>query len=816
MNMKHLISLCWVAILFISSPMAKANVDDISTFTKGMLKVDGYFTFYYDKKNDQIYLQIDDQKEPFLFQSSLPQGLGSNDIGLDRGQLGDTRIVQFENYGNKVLLTQVNTQYRANSNNRAEQKSVEEAFAKSVIYGFEIKAKDRSAVLIDYTPFLLSDIHGVSRTLKARKQGSYSPVKNRSAVNFVKSKSFPENTELESIVSFTGSSPGQYIYQVAPDAHNITVHMHHSLIKLPDNNYRKRMFHPYSGFWSISHKDYAASLDDSMDVKVIPRHRLDKNNPIIYYLDPGTPEPVRSALLEGASWWSEAFAEAGFKDGFQVKMLPEHADPMDVRYNTIQWVHRATRGWSYGASVIDPRTGEIIKGHVTLGSLRVRHDYLLAQGLTGPFKNDNSSLPNAVEADAAATKEIKEMALARIRQLSAHEVGHTLGIAHNFSASVNGRASVMDYPHPFVELVKDDVTGKQFIDLSNAYSEGVGDWDKYVIQYGYSKFKSQSDEDNSLKQLIAAAKSKGLQYMSDPDARPNNGAHPTGHLWDNGSDPSAELNRMMEIRTFALQQFSLNNLAANQPLSDLQEILMPIYYFHRYQVTAASKLIGGIHYDYAIKKGLPLNYKAVKPVQFEKQVAALDSLLSTLDSKQLVFPEKLVALIPPKAYGSSRNRESPSTKTGLVFDPLTMASAAANHTLTVILDDARLNRIAQQSSLNSKAWAVSEYLQIIIDNTIKFESVGGQQNLIQQRVAALTIEKLMALVNDQNVPVEVKSDIFSVLSQLNQWLKQQSLDVSQGHRGFYRLLSHHLSWYFEHRKWLPLVDMSKLPPGSPI
>ena len=802
-TMKTIRLITSIAIIFFCfmTANAVANVKSIADFTNGMLKVDGYFTFYYDKQNDQIFLQIEQQNEPFLFQSSLPRGLGSNDIGLDRGQLGSTRVVQFESYGNKVLLTQLNMDYRANSDNRAEQKSVEEAFAKSVIYGFEIKAKDRGTVIIDYTPFLLSDIHGVAKTLKSRKQGSYRPVKNRSAVHFAKSKSFPKNTELESIVSFTGTNPGQYVRQIAPDSENITVHMHHSLIKLPDDKYQARRFHPFSGYWSISHKDYAVSLDESMDVKVIPRHRLDKSTPITYYLDPGTPEPVRTALLEGARWWSTAFEEAGFKDGFIVKMLPEHADPMDVRYNTIQWVHRATRGWSYGSSVIDPRTGEIIKGHVTLGSLRVRHDYLLGQGLTGPF-NDGAE---------SNTDKIKEMALARIRQLAAHEVGHTLGIAHNFAASANNRASVMDYPHPFVELID----GK--IDLSNAYAEGIGEWDKYVIKYGYQKFENPEQEAKALASLISSTQDKGLLYMSDSDARPTSGAHPTGHLWDNGKDAAAELTRVMQVRGVALKNFGLNNLAFDRPISDLQEILMPIYFYHRYQTTAAVKLIGGVNYDYVVKeRDSKSSATNARTVSFEHQSQALSALLATLQNENLTLPKSIISLIPPKAYGNYRNRESGPTKTGLAFDPVTLASAAANHTLSSLLNSARLTRIAQQSNLNSKYWTVGEYLQTILQNTIKQPSSAGLNSAVQQRVNAVTIELMMSRLLAESTPIEVKSDLFNELSQLNEWLKKESHNASSGQRGFYRLLSHHLSWYFEHRKWLPLVDLSKMPPGSPI
>ena len=452
----------------------------------------GYFSFYLDNSNGKVYLEIDKFNQEFLFQSSLPQGIGSNDIGLDRGQLGDTRLVRFEKVGDKVLLRQINTDYRADTENALEKKSVTEAFASSIIWGFtvesesEINKENQQKVIIDYTPFLLSDIHNVTDTLKRRKQGNYAIDKSRSFVYAPRSKAFPNNTELESTVTFKGSDAGNYLRSVTPDAKSVTVNLHHSLIKLPDDNYKQRAFHPYSGYWSQSYADYASAIDEPIIKRFIPRHRLTKKDPkaamseavepIIYYLDAGVPEPVKGALLDGARWWNQAFEAIGYKNAYQVKILPADADPMDVRYNVIQWVHRATRGWSYGSSVIDPRTGEIIKGHVTLGSLRVRQDYLIALGLTSPFVSENTD-----------TSKMKEMALARIRQLSAHEVGHTLGIAHNFAASVNDRASVMDYPHPLIELVEDK------IDLSNAYDDKIGVWDKYVIAYGYADVPAEQE-----------------------------------------------------------------------------------------------------------------------------------------------------------------------------------------------------------------------------------------------------------------------------------------------------------------------------------
>lgn len=486
----------------------------------------------------------------------------------------------------------------------------------------------------------------------------------------------------------------------------------------------------------------------------------------------------------------EAFTAAGFINAFQVKILPADADPMDVRYNTIQWVHRATRGWSYGATVIDPRTGEIIKGHVSLGSLRVRQDYLIGQGLTAPFANGNTD-----------TSEIKAMALARIRQLSAHEVGHTLGIAHNFAASVNDRASVMDYPHPLIKIKQ----GK--LDLSDAYDDKIGAWDKYVIQYGYSDF-GQKSEAKALTELVQQAQQQGLLYMSDADARPLSGAHPDGHLWDNGKNPAAELSRVMQVRALALNNFGLDNLAPGRVNSDLQEILVPIYLFHRYQVDAAVKLIAGVDYSYQVKGD---NTAKLTPVSNQSQQQALNALLQTLDAKELTLSKELLALIPPKAYGSYRNRESAPSNTGLVFDPIALASASISHTLTGLLTPERLNRLVQQASLQQTPWTLSQYLNKIVEYTVKARMAEDMTGLVQQRIAALTIEHLMQTLQSDNLSFEAKAELYLALTKLSSWLNAHSKDGS-----FYKLASHQLSWYFKHKQWQGLTTITPMPPGSPI
>jgi len=781
----------------------------IESFTQSMQHQAGLFDFYYQIEQDKVFLKIDEFDQPFLFQSSMPQGIGSNDIGLDRGQLGSTRLVKFERFGNKVLLKQLNTQYRASSSNLAEQGSIDEAFADSVIAGFAVVAADEGGVVIDYTDFLLSDIHQIASRLTATDQGSYGVDPKRSGVFLKRSKAFPENTELEALVTFGGSKPGQYVSQVTPDPISISVHLHHSLVKLPDANYQPRKFVPFSGFWSVGYQDYSVAIEQGMTQQFIPRHRLQKKTPntdtseavepIVYYLDPGIPEPVMSALKEGASWWNQAFTAIGYKNAFQVKVLLGDVDPMDVRYNVIQWVHRATRGWSYGSSVIDPRSGEIIKGHVTLGSLRVKQDYLIALGLTSPFSADGAdSLPD----DQVDISTQKEMALARIRQLSAHEVGHTLGIAHNFAASEFGRESVMDYPHPMVSLQN----GK--ISLDNAYDVGMGEWDKYVVAYGYQDYPDGNLEQQGLKNLVVAARAKGFRYQSDPDARQSYAANAQGHLWDNGADPVIELKRISEVRKVAMANFGLKTIKTGATLSSLEETFAPIYLLHRYQLDAVAKLIGGVSYEYELK-GDYATPQGVKVVAGEQQNSAIDAMLHTLQSDFLSIPGSLAQLITPKAYGESRNRESFNGRTGHTFDPISAAESAAGYSLNLLLKAERLNRIAQQKEQVKGAPDLSYLFNELFNQSIK-DGIDKDYPQLSKRLNYLVLDQVVKALQQENLAPEVRGEIEIQLINLHKWLK------NNGRNAHNEVMARQLEQYWRVGEWKSQFKLKPLPPGSPI
>ncbi len=768
---------------------------------KKLVDYKGYFNFYYEEAQDKIFLEVEHLDQEFLYVNSLATGVGSNDIGLDRGQLGLERIVKFVKAGNKLLLIQPNQDYRANTDNPLEKKSVEQAFAKSVLFGFNIESETRGKYIIDLTPFLLQDSKSIADTLRNQEQGNYSLDLSKSALSLERTKAFPKNVEFEALLTFIGDAKGGNIRSVTPTPSLVSVIQHHSFIELPDNNYRPREFDPRSGAIFMSYMDYATPIQEPIIKRFIIRHRLEKKNPefvvseavepIVYYLDPGTPEPVRSALLEGASWWNQAYEAIGFKDAFQVKMLPEDADPMDCRYNLIQWVHRSTRGWSYGASVVDPRTGEIIKGHVSLGSLRIRQDFLIAQALLNKSfatSNDNYN-------------PMLEMALARIRQLGAHEVGHTLGFTHNFAASTNDRASVMDYPHPVIKLTDGDV------DLSDAYATGIGAWDKVTVAYSYSQFDANTNEKQALNAILKNAQSDGLRFITDYDARAQNGAHVLAHLWDNGKSPGEELDRLMKVRAKAISNFSNDNIRADEPYSVLEDVFVPLYFLHRYQTEAATKIIGGLDYNYAVKGDGDL---IVKPVGADMQRETLKALLGTLTPEALAIPEDKLGLFPPRAYGYERSRESFKSNMGVAFDPFGAVETSCDMTLGLLLNAERMNRVYQQHVLDPSQLNISELIQTLAAETIKKKTEKSYLGEVQQTINISVLKHIMAICGDDKVLPQVLALVNFEVMKLKVILQERRIDPVA------MMLVKEIDKFLGNPSGYKAPEVPKIPDGSPI
>lgn len=781
--MTHKCTLLLIALGFVTSIASAQEADKsqpdknppdklptIATKVEKLQKIDGYMPLYWQPSAGKLFMEIGRFNQELLYQVSLPAGLGSNPVGLDRGQLGDSSVVTFERIGPKVLMTQPNYSYRAISSNEAERRAVKDSFAQSVLWGFKVEAEEGDRVLVDATTFFMRDAHGVVERLRVSRQGSYRLDDSRSAIYLPRTKGFPKNTEVETTLTFTtDGDPGRLIRQTTPSPAAVTLRAHHSFVELPDLKYTPRKLDPRAPSFGIMFFDYASPINEPVEKRWIQRHRLEKKDPsaaiseavrpIVYYVDNGAPEPIRSALIEGASWWNQAFEAAGFRNAFQVKVLPADADPMDVRYHMINWVHRSTRGWSYGGAISDPRTGEMIKGNVTLGSLRVRQDFTLGAGMVPQYRAGRACQAGmSPEPDYLApldpATDATEMSLARIRQLSAHEVGHTLGFNHNFAASSYGRASVLDYPAPWVEI-RD---GK--LDLSDAYATGIGAFDKYAVQYAYSQFAPGTDEAAALAGIVEDAMSRGMLYVQDSDARPLGSAHPLGSLWDNGADPVATLKHELEVRRIGLSQFGLTSIPVGAPLSELEIKLLPLFLHHRYQAVAAAKSVGGVYFTYAIRTAAGSSPgRVVEIVPAAAQKAALQGLLDTLSVETLRIPERILRLIPPTAAGyGGGTAEEFEKRTDPVFDPIGAATIAADITVTALLEPHRAARTIEQHGRDTSVPGFGEVVNALVQRTWSAAPPDdGYGQAIREAVQSLVVQRLMDLAADTQAAPQVRA-----------------------------------------------------------
>lgn len=798
-NLK-LLSLCLLFCLPSFGLHRSADPESLSAKVAGLRKIDGFLPLYWDEHAGKMWLEIPHFDQEFLYITALSAGVGSNDLGLDRGRMNSPSVVQFERSGPRVLLVESNYKFRATGADMAERRAEQDSFARSTLWGFEVAAEEGSRVLVDATSFLLRDCAQVAQQLQEQKQGNYEPDGTRTTFYLPLTKAFPRNTEVETTLTLTGQATGSFIRDVTPSPGAVTVREHQSFVALPEPGYKPRLQDPRAGYFADDFMDFSAPIDQPVMTRYIARHRLEKKNPsepvsdpvepLVYYVDPGAPEPVRSALLEGASWWNQAFTAAGFRNGFQVKVLPVDADPMDVRYNVIQWVHRSTRGWSYGNSLIDPRTGEIIKGIVTLGSLRMHQDFLIFEGLMAPHVpgRDTSNV-------------LTEAVLARLRQLAAHEVGHTLGLEHNYIASTQGRASVMDYPGPRVTLQADGT-----LSLADAYAKGIGEWDKVTINYGYREFAPGTNERAALDKILMDAAKGGLTFITDADSRPPGSAHPQAHLWDNGGNAVDELNRMLKIRSLALSRFGENNIRVGAPMAALDDVLVPLYFLHRFQTEAASKVLGGNEYTYALRgDGQPIT----RIVPAAQQRAALKALLATLDPSALTLPDRILNLIPPRPPDYPRTRETFPSRTGLTFDPVSAAEAGADLTARLMFNPERAARLEEYHARDSQNPGLGEVIDAVMAATWQAAERNGLERDVAHAIDFVVLTRLIELALDTSAPPQVRS----IASQRISLLKQALIGRPNEELAYALTL---INTFETRPDQLELPKAAEMPPGQPI
>ena len=795
------------AQVWAQSAAAARPASSYDQITSGLTRQDGLLTIFADPKGGRVLLQLPKAGEDgtlarVIHHTALKTGVGSAVTGLDRAQIGPTNIVAFRQIGKRIIAELENTAYRAEAGSPDEQAAARNAFIGSTIWAGEVLAPaPDGGVLIDISSFVTRDAHGIAPGLARSGQGTLRAIDTLTMIDPAEARAFPDNIELEGRLTFAVENPGPVLRNNAPDARTVSLTVRHSFIRLPDAGYERRASDPRTGSLNNLVTDFSAPLTDPLVSRLATRFRLTKTDPsaarstvvkpIIFYVDRAAPEPIRSALVEGAQWWATAFDKAGYIDAFRVEVLPEGVDPLDARYNVINWVNRATRSWSYGQSVADPRTGEIVKGSVLLGSLRIRQDMMIFEGLVGTDKTGKGGADDP-----------QEVALARIRQLSAHEVGHAIGLKHNFAASTQDRASVMDYPVPQLAIRDGE------IHFDDAYDVGLGGWDDFAIDWLYA------DADAAELDRRAREGSAQWRYATDPDSRVGDDGQVWGSLWDNGADPVAELNHLMQVRRVALDRFGLNNLPQGAAVNDLRRRLVPIYLYHRYQVDAVAKLIGGSDYAYPVNGG---GREAATPVPAATQRAALESLLVTLKPAELDLRDDLIALLQAQNPGDDDPQHSVelfSTRQGRGFDRGAAIEAAADVTLQNLFAPARLERLNDQSSRDPAFLSVGQLVDAVVAQA--FAPAQGRLAEPARRVQARTVLTLAGLLSNKGLSASSAGQIRERLNALSGRLKaSRASDPIQK----------------SHDLWLAeiLADGEKLkqalevgpakapiPPGSPI
>ncbi|HEX6626605.1 MAG TPA: zinc-dependent metalloprotease [Gemmatimonadaceae bacterium] len=807
-------TLCFGALIGTVASSALAQQAPARTYTQqtaGLQRHDGFIPFYYDERGGKLLFEITRLDNEFLYLYSLSTGLGSNDRGLDRGTTGDEAVVAFRRFGPRLLLVSRNLRFRA-TRDTVEARAVAESFASSVLAAFPILAEENGRILIDATDFVLQDVFNVRGAIQTAQQGSFRLDRNRSAIYTPRTKAFPKNTEVEAMLTFESDAPGPDISRHTPDGRALTLREHHSFVELPDDNYKPRAFDPRVGVFPLTFYDFSQPFNRQPFIRWVARWRLEKKDPtaaisepvkpIVYYLDRAIPEPYRTAFRQGASWWNTTFEAAGFRNAIRVEDLPDDVDPMDARYSVIQWVHRSEPGFSVGQSFVDPRTGEIIKAALKMDSYRSITDYNIFAGLEPALDDATQDWITSLDPKVNGT----EFTMSRRRQHLAHEMGHTLGFAHNYISHTYGRASVMDYPGPLVTLRKDGT-----IDASQAWRTGTGAYDTLAVRYSYTQFASPAEEKAGLNALVRDAISKGVSFLSDRDA--DAGVIPEVTRWLNGADAVTELERESALRDVLLARFDESVIAAGDPMWTLNQRLVPVYLHHRYAIEGAIKAVGGMIYSFALR-GDPQTPAAI--VEPAKQRQALAALLAAIQPKALAIPERILAKLPPSPYGFTGgwSFDSPA---GIVFDPLAVARALSGYVADGLLQPERVERMIAFHARNPAAPSADEVMRSMVESVFSSAKASTPYEAALRRASRrAVVDALLSLSSNPRATADARAIAEDQLSRLSVRLTAASATDAEDRAANAAVVRDARNWLDRRIAPPRTTAVIQLPPGTPI
>jgi hypothetical protein len=726
-----------------------------------------------DEARNRVLLEIPAAQlgRDFLHQVTLATGLGTG--SLDRGQTGPNALVRFERRGNRILLMRDNQSARAPGGDAANQQAARDAFPRSVVGSFTIDGEQGGAITIDATSLFLGDAYGVADGLRGQQLGTYRVDAARSWIDTARTRAFPRNTEVHAVLTFTSDGApaaggGGRARGVAPDPRAMVFELHHSLVVLPDaEGFRPRAYDPRYGFGGSQWFDLSQGFDGTYRSGHINRWRLvprdpaayqrgqlvEPVTPITYYLDPGIPAPYREAFREGGNWWAKVFEAAGFRNAFRVLDLPAGADPMDARYNMLMWVHRTGPGPSVGPSYSDPRTGEIVRAVVRMDAWRSLIDYNIWAG-TVPASGPNG--PN-VSAEA--------FAMARRRQHAAHEIGHTLGLSHNYIAASQGRSSVMDYPVPLITA-----TANGEIDLRDAYRTGPGAWDTLSIRLGYTWYPDAAAEQAGLAAIMKDGIARNVRFIPDQYANAN-GSIPEVTRWVEGSTMFDAVTRTSRVRRILIDKFDQRAIRPGEPMALLNMRFAHVYLHHRYSLEGLAKNIGGMDFTFAINGDGQVPTRLIPAAD---QRRALTMSLDALEPRELTVPERVQAMIPPAPPGFNGDMTWIDGSGGPMFDAVTLAGGLATEVMGYLLDRERAARVVLTAARDPNALTLDEVMSTIVRRTWQAPAPNAPaERAVQRATQRAALDALLDLAGDARAMPDVRAHAMAHVKQLGKALEEK-------------------------------------------